>query len=145
MPRNDTYEGLLKSNGLKNTRRRNSILEVLASQYQPVTVDQVFMELHKNDVSINISTVYRILETLVAKGLVLKTNIFGASKSLFELNQMIHKHNFICIGCKQMFAVDDCPFEQYGELLETRMGFQVTGHKLEVYGYCQNCCHLPHP
>jgi Fur family ferric uptake transcriptional regulator len=135
----DAYEVLLKSNGLKNTKRRNSILEVLARTPQPITVDQVFLELQKNDVCINISTVYRILETLVSKGLVLKTNIIGENKSLFELNQMEHKHHFICIGCKKMFAVDDCPFEQYGELIKAKMGFNVTGHKLEIYGYCRNC------
>jgi len=135
----DAYKGLLKSNGLKNTKRRNSILEVLAKTDQPITVDQVCLELHKNDVSINISTVYRILETLISKGLILKTNIIGENKSLFELNRMDHKHHFICMGCKQMFSVDDCPFEQYGKLLQAKMGFNVTGHKLEIYGYCQNC------
>ncbi|MDD3365230.1 MAG: Fur family transcriptional regulator [Syntrophomonas sp.] len=134
-----SYKDLLKSNGLKNTKRRNSILEVLAMSAQPITVDQVFLELQQNNVSINISTVYRILETLVSKGLILKTNIIGENKSLFELNQMEHTHHFICIGCKQMFAVDDCPFEQYGELIQAKMGFNVTGHKLEIYGYCRNC------
>ncbi|PKM78220.1 MAG: transcriptional repressor [Firmicutes bacterium HGW-Firmicutes-15] len=135
----DAYKGLLKNNGLKNTKRRNSILEALAKSAQPITVDQVFLELQRNDVSINISTVYRILETLVSKDLILKTNIIGENKSLFELNQMDHKHHFICMSCRQMFAVDDCPFEQYGELLQSKMGFNVTGHKLEIYGYCQNC------
>jgi Fur family ferric uptake transcriptional regulator len=134
-----TYKELLKSSGLKNTKRRNSILEVLAKTSQPITVDQIFLELQKNDVSINLSTVYRILETLFSKGLILKTNIIGENKSLFELNQMEHKHHFICLGCKQMLSVDDCPFEQYGELLQAKMGFNVTGHKLEIYGYCQNC------
>lgn len=139
MQKVDAYKGLLKNNGLKNTKRRNSILEALAKSAQPITVDQVFLELQRNDVSINISTVYRILETLVSKDLILKTNIIGENKSLFELNQMDHKHHFICMSCRQMFAVDDCPFEQYGELLQSKMGFNVTGHKLEIYGYCQNC------
>lgn len=134
-----SYKDLLKSNGLKNTKRRNSILEVLAMSAQPITVDQVFLELQQNNVSINISTVYRILETLSSKGLILKTNIIGENKSLFELNQLEHKHHFICLGCKQMLSVDDCPFEQYGKLLQDKMGFNVTGHKLEIYGYCQNC------
>ncbi len=139
MQKVDTYKGLLKSSGLKNTKRRNSILEVLAMTSQPITVDQVFLDLQKDDISINISTVYRILETLVSKGLVLKTNIIGENKSLFELNKMEHKHHFICMGCKQMFAVNGCPFEQYGELIQAEMGFKVTGHKLEIYGYCRNC------
>lgn len=135
----DTYKGLLKSNGLKNTQCRNSILEILESLDQPVTADQVFGELKKNDISINISTVYRILEILASKNLVVKTNLIGENKSCFELNRMEHKHHFVCVGCKKVFWVDDCPFQQYGDLLQSKMGIDIIGHKLEIYGYCRNC------
>ncbi|MDD4802466.1 MAG: Fur family transcriptional regulator [Syntrophomonas sp.] len=139
MPSDDTYKSILKSNGLKNTKRRNSILEVLTQIAQPITADQVFLELQKQDVSINLSTVYRILDKLASKGIICRTNLIGDNKSLFELNQMNHRHHLICMGCKQMLAVDDCPFEQYGKLLQARTGFNITGHKLEIYGYCRNC------
>jgi len=136
---NSNYKGLLHSNGLKNTKRRSLILEILAKLEQPVTVDQLFLELKKNDVSINISTVYRILETLVSRDLVTKTNISRENKTYFELNRLEHRHHFVCLDCKQIFWIDDCPLENYCELFQTRTGFDVTGHKLEIYGYCPNC------
>jgi len=136
---NNTYKGLLQSNGLKNTKRRNLILEILATLEQPVTVDQLFWELKKNDISINISTVYRIVDTLVSKHLITKTNISGDNKTYFELNRPEHRHHFICTACKQMFWIDDCPLEDYCALIQTKTGFDVTGHKLEIYGYCPKC------
>ena len=139
MKENNSYKILLQSNGLKSTKGRNLILEILAKLKQPVTVDQLFLELIKKDVSINISTVYRILETLVSRELIIKTNISGENRTFFELNRMEHGHHFICITCKQMFWIDDCPLENYCELLQDRNGFLVTGHKLQVYGYCLNC------
>jgi len=139
MRKADNYKELLKSSGLKNTKRRNSILEILAHMDQPLTVDHIFLELKKKNVSINISTVYRILETLTAKDLVAKSQINGETRTLFELKRQEHKHHFICIDCKKMFWVDDCPFEEYCDLLQARTGFNITGHKLEIYGYCQRC------
>ena len=139
MQENNTYKGLLQSNGLKSTKRRNLILEILATLEQPVTVDQLFWELKKNDISINISTVYRIVEALVSKHLITKTNISGDNKTYFELNRPEHRHHFICTACKQMFWLDDCPLGEYCTLIQTRTGFDVTGHKLEIYGYCPNC------
>ena len=139
MQENDTYKGLLQSNGLKNTKRRNLILEKLATLEQPITVDQLFWELKRNDISINISTVYRILETLASKHLITKTNVSGDNKTYFELKSSGHRHHFICTACKQMFWIDDCPLEVYCALIQSRTGFDVTGHKLEIYGYCPNC------
>ncbi len=139
MKEDNTYKGLLQSHGLKNTKRRNLILEILATLEQPVTVDQIFWELKKNDISINISTVYRIVEALASKHLITKTNISGDNKTHFEVNRPEHRHHFICTTCKQMFWLDDCPLEEYCTLIQTRTGFDVTGHKLEIYGYCPNC------
>jgi len=133
------YNNLLKSNGLKNTKRRNSILEILASMDQPLTVEQIFLELKQKEVPINMSTVYRILETLASKDLIAKSQIIGDNKTYFELKRIEHTHHLICMGCKKMFSVDDCPFEEYCDILQARTGFNITGHKLEIYGYCQSC------
>jgi len=135
----DTYKGLLHSNGLKNTKRRNLILDILAQTEQPLTVDQIFLELKQKDISINISTVYRIVETMVSRDLVIKTNLNGESKTFFELNRKEHGHHIICMNCKQMFWLDDCPLDDYCDLLQEKTGFDITGHKLEIYGYCQKC------
>jgi Fe2+/Zn2+ uptake regulation proteins len=141
MKENDTYKDLLQSHGLKNTKGRNLILEILGSTEQPLTVEQLFWELKQKDVAINISTVYRIAETLVSKHLITKTNIDGDNKTYFELNRPEHGHHFICTACKQMFWIDDCPLEAYCEKIESKTGFDVTGHKLEIYGFCPKCKH----
>lgn len=139
MHKTDDYREALKQKGLKNTRHRNSILEILGNNDQPVTAEQVFLELKRNDVSINLSTVYRILEALVSRNLAVKSSITGDNSALFELNRMEHKHHLVCIGCKKMFSVDGCPFKEYEKLLQDKTGFDVMGHKLEIYGYCRNC------
>jgi Fur family ferric uptake transcriptional regulator len=38
-----------------------------------------------------------------------------------------------------MFPVNGCPLEKYEEWLHEQTGFNFTGHKLELYGYCKSC------
>ncbi len=139
---NDSDNGfreILKHEGLKYTKQRASILKMLTECDQPVGAEQVFLELQKNGVNANLSTVYRILESLASKGIIAKTNIGSDTKVMFEMSSSVHKHRMICINCKKMTSVEGCPLEEYEKMLKDKMGFDVTGHKLEIYGYCEKC------
>ena len=129
----------LRRNGLKNTKHRAEVLKILERSTQPVTADQVYRKLELAGNTISLSTVYRNLELLVEKNIVLKMNAVEGGKSLFELNKMVHRHYLICLGCHKMLPVDDCPLDDYEKSLQKKTGFSVTGHKLEIYGYCRDC------
>jgi len=135
----EDYKDILKREGLKNTKHRNSILQLVKNSDQPVTAEDIFLRLKEDSVSINLSTVYRILDALVSKNLIVKTNITGDSRTFFELSHAEHTHHLVCIGCKKMFSVDGCPLDDYEKALHDRTGFDITGHKLELYGYCRDC------
>ena len=139
MENNDEFRDVLKQEGLKYTKHRASIMKVIIESGLPLGAEQVFIELQGKGVSVNLSTVYRTLESLASKGLIVKTSIGSDTKAMFELNRMEHKHHLICIGCNKMLSVDGCPFDEYEKLLHDKMGFDVTGHKLEIYGYCEKC------
>lgn len=130
---------ILKQEGLKYTKHRASIMKVIAESGQPLSAEQVFLILQESGINVNLSTVYRTLESLASKNLIIKSNIGSDTKALFELNRMEHKHRLICIGCKKMFSVDGCPLEDYERRLHNKTGFDVTDHKLEIYGYCEEC------
>lgn len=106
---------------------------------QPVTAEQVYLALKNLDVAINLSSVYRILNTLVEKCLVIKTNMAGESKAVFERNRFEHKHYVVCTRCKKMISVPGCPLDEYEKKLRDKMGFSIQGHQLEIYGVCKEC------
>ena len=139
MQETGNYSNILKREGLKNTKHRNAILEVIENSIQPISAEQIFLELKEKKNAINISSVYRILESLVSKGLVIKTNITGDSRATYELNHSEHKHHLICSGCKKMFSIDGCPLEEYEKQLKDKMDFDITGHRLEIFGFCKEC------
>ncbi len=139
MSEQTTYKDLLKHDGLKNTRHRNSILHIIEKNTQPVTAEQIYLALKNNDVAINLSSVYRILNTLVDKCLVIKTVMPGENKAVFEMNRFEHKHYVVCTQCKKMVSVPGCPLEEYEKKLRDNTGFQIQGHQLEVFGICREC------
>ena len=58
---------------------------------------------------------------------------------MFELNRLEHKHHIVCVGCKRIFTMDGCPFEEYEKKIQKKLGFDVTGHRFEIFGYCREC------
>jgi len=129
----------LKRTGLKNTKHRAAILEILEKQTQPVTVEQIYTELNKFEISTSLSTVYRELDSLVFNRLAVKVKINENNKTLYEYNRMIHKHYLVCLGCKKMISIDACPLKDYEKKLEEQTHFAITDHKLNLYGYCPEC------
>nr|WP_315020881.1 transcriptional repressor [uncultured Aminipila sp.] len=139
MKKNVKCENILKESGLKNTKHRTTILELLEEVKQPVTAEQIYCQLKEKNISINLSTVYRTLETLSVKDLVLKHSVTNESRALFEYNNKTHKHYLVCMGCKKILSIENCPLHEYEKLLEQKTDFIITGHKLDMYGYCPEC------
>ena len=125
--------------GIKNTRQRNLLYLILEKSGQPMTAEQLFFEVRKTDEGVSLSTIYRILDVFLDKGLVLKSEISGEGKAVFELDHMEHKHHLICLSCRKITPVTNCPLEQFEESLEKKTRYTITSHKLEIYGYCPAC------
>ncbi|MEI6578483.1 MAG: transcriptional repressor [Eubacteriales bacterium] len=139
MSEKSAYKDLLQHDGLKNTKHRNSILKIIEKSAQPVTAEQIYLALLNQAVAINLSSVYRILNTLAEKDLIIKSSMIGDTKAVFELNHFEHRHHVTCTQCKNVISVDGCPLEDYEKKLREKMGFNIQGHQLEIYGVCKNC------
>jgi len=133
------YREMLAGKGLKNTKNRVLILEILDHAPNPMTADEIFILLRRNEPSANLSTVYRTLDTLVKKGLILKATLMEDNRARYEYNRMEHRHHLVCISCNRMIPVTDCPIDEYASALCSREGFEPAGHRLEIYGVCSGC------
>lgn len=129
----------LKRSGLKNTKCRAAILDILEQSDQPVAADRLFHQLNEKNIMLSFSTVYRTLDALTDKKLVKKLTIAGEEKALFEYNRRGHRHYLICLGCKKILAIEHCPLKGYEEILKKETDYAISGHKLDIYGYCPDC------
>lgn len=131
-------KNLLKIHGCKNTKSRQAVVAYLMKADQPAAAEEIFLALHTGGVSTNLSTIYRTLEMLEAKDLVSKT-VMNDGKARYELKGDEHRHHLICTGCRKMVPIDVCPLEALEKQVESTTAFDITGHKLELYGVCPQC------
>lgn len=129
----------IRSSGLKSTKQRCAILETLKQSGQPLAAEQIYAVLANKSLNINLSTVYRVLEAMASKHLVLKLDIMGENKTYFEYNTKKHRHYLVCLDCKKIIAVESCPLRGYEEKLASQTEYEISGHRLDIYGYCQEC------
>ena len=130
---------ILRKYHIRVTRIAESVLEILQENQHPITVEEIFLYLHEKGNEGNISTVYRTIERFMEKGLVYKHAYMAEGKSLYELTGEAHHHYFRCLGCGKLLAVDTCPVDDFVRELSKRLHVEVTGHKLELSGYCEEC------
>jgi Fe2+ or Zn2+ uptake regulation protein len=133
------YENLLKQAGLKRTQQRLQLLELLAHEPAPVSVDALFAQVKGRQMGFTVSrsTLYRSLEQFADKGLVGKTTRPDSGKAYYELAVGRHRHFAVCLGCRKVEEIPEiCPFPDRTILLGE---FTVTGHLLQMYGYCKEC------
>lgn len=126
--------------GIKWTRQRKDVYEVLNQASEPLSAVQIYSRIEKSAGGGNyaVSTIYRILSAFEERGLVTSTTWMGDGTVVYELNRGDHTHYAVCLECHKRVALPDCPFAHIQPEPETG-DFLVTGHKLELYGYCRDC------
>lgn len=136
-------EDMVYPAGLKWTRQRKIVYKVLWGAAEPLSAGQIYRlaEELSGGGEYAMSTVYRILAVFEEMGLVEKSAWLEDGTAVYILNRGGHTHYAVCLACHRRIPLKSCPFA--GLSLEQQAGecpdFVVTGHKLEIYGYCGDC------
>ena len=132
-----TIDDLLKEKNLKVTKNRKIILKSLQKEENPISAEELFDKL-KRENEIDLSTIYRNLNIVVEKGVLLKTtNLDGIN--YYQINNSNHKHFLTCNNCHKKFVIEDCPVHELEEKIEKETGFIINGHNFEFTGICPDC------
>ena len=134
--------------GIKWTRQRKCVYDVLAEANEPLNAHQIYKIVMINmnekvpdgtgEGSYAVSTIYRILGAFEEKHLVSKSNRMDSGTFVYELERGEHTHYAVCLSCHKHIALHECPFEHM-HMSPREDDFKITGHKLELYGYCKDC------
>lgn len=128
---------LLKAKNLRVTKQRKQILQILEIENNPISAEEIFNKL-KDLSNMDLSTIYRNLNILEDKNILLKTtNIDGIS--YYQLNNDQHKHFITCNICHKKFLIENCPIHELEDSIEKETGFMITGHNFEFTGICPAC------
>ena len=126
----------LKKLGLKNTKTRGKIWNILEKSTEPLTAFDISKELSDSDA--NLSTIYRTLTSFSSKGLVTR-EIKNDGKTAFSIKKEEHQHILVCSICHKKIFLKECPFKAVKADVYSETGFLIEDHNIELYGICSDC------
>jgi Fe2+ or Zn2+ uptake regulation protein len=119
------------------TKQKRVILEVLKNTKSHPTADWVYDKVKKKIPNISLGTVYRNLNILKSQGEILEL-CYGKGFSRFDGNACNHYH-FTCENCGKILDVETPIAANIEQEISSQMGVQVSRHRFEFYGSCQDC------
>lgn len=139
MSHHEISSNILQEHGLSQTKHRQLVLDILGATHQFLTADQLYLEIVKQDESVSLSTVYRIVDVFTQKGILHKVMMEGSAQAYYELAHAHHCHHLICTECHRVIHIEGCPIQSYEHTIANQYAFIIQDHRLEIYGICKDC------
>jgi Fe2+ or Zn2+ uptake regulation protein len=137
----DELVGSLKSKGLRKTKLRILLLEILLKSAEPLSAENLIEATIKKGVKTNKTSVYRQLLILKREKIIREVRL-GENRKRYEIFPENHHHHLVCVDCGH---IEDVDAEKDLCYLEKKIAqekkFKVENHSLEFFGLCAKCNH----
>ncbi|MCM3598482.1 MULTISPECIES: peroxide-responsive transcriptional repressor PerR [Bacillaceae] len=127
----------LKQTGVRITPQRHAILEYLIQSMTHPTADDIYKSLESKFPNMSVATVYNNLRVFREVGLV-KELTYGDASSRFDFVTTEHYH-VICEKCGKIVDFHYPGLDEVEHLASHVTGFNVSHHRMEIYGVCGSC------
>lgn len=130
----------LAKNHLKLTHQRELILAAFLKA-DHITAEDLYREItrKKKDHNLGLATIYRTLNLFCEMGIAQQRQ-FGDSRTLYDnVSGKKHHDHLICTRCGGITEFESQPIERLQDEVARKNRFQITSHRLELYGICRNC------
>lgn len=130
-------EGLLRSRGLRVTRPRLAVLDVLASGGH-LDVDEIARRVRDRLDSVSTQAVYDVLGALSRAGLARRIEPAG-SPARYEARTGDNHHHVVCRGCGEVADIDCAVGAAPCLEADSAHGFEVDEAEVTFWGLCPAC------
>ena len=131
----------LSERGIRLTRQRRVILQVMDNAEQHLDVDQIFARAKDLDSGVHLVTVYRTIELLKKQGLIDELDLLHlrGDRHYYETHGPRDHIHVACLKCGKVREFESRLYEQLKSQIEKDFGMKVTISRTEVGGYCAEC------
>ncbi|CAK6551282.1 MAG: Fe2+ or Zn2+ uptake regulation protein Fur/Zur [Candidatus Midichloria mitochondrii] len=128
-------ELICQAANIKMTPQRKVIAEVVSNSSDHPDVEEIYKRANLIDPNISLATVYRTVSLLELHNLLKKLEI-GDGKARYEANysNARHHHHLIDVDSGEILEFADEELEQLKEKIAKKLGYELTDHRLELYG-----------
>ena len=96
-------------------------------------VEELYRRASARDDRISIATVYRTVRLLEEKG-ILERRDFGGGRARYEPTEHGQHHHLIDVDTGKVIEFDDPGTSAWSQAIAARLGFELVGHRLELFG-----------
>ncbi|MFV0415709.1 MAG: Fur family transcriptional regulator [Chthoniobacterales bacterium] len=131
----------LRSEGMRVTKGRKTILEVLFAANEPLTLNEIQTRAEATGLDIpDYATVFRMIASLQKLGLVYRVNLLRAN-SYYELRDpAVDCDYLICRDCDKVIPLQPgIPTNDMQHRIQQEYGFSRLSHSVEFFGRCPEC------
>ncbi|MEM9698535.1 MAG: Fur family transcriptional regulator [Pseudomonadota bacterium] len=119
--------------GLRLTGQRRIIAQVIEESDDHPDVEELFKRGVARDAGISIATVYRTVKLFEEAGILDKLE-FGDGRARYEDAERDHHDHLIDLKSGEVIEFVDEEIEALQERIAQKLGYQLRGHRLELYG-----------
>ncbi len=137
----DTIKQSLKKRGIRLTRQRQILLDLIDSSGQHLDAEHLYQMARSRDPKINRVTVYRTLKLLKESGLVDELDLmhYDGDQHYYETRRKQEHAHVVCLGCGKVEEFFGEPLQKIRKQVEGSLGYEIAIVRTEIGGYCQNC------
>ena len=129
----DTIISRCEAKGLRMTGQRRIIGQVLQESKDHPDVEELYTRASALDAGISIATVYRTVKLFEEAG-ILERLEFGDGRARYEDAERDHHDHLIDMNSGEVIEFVDPEIEALQEKIAAKLGYELRGHKLELYG-----------
>lgn len=132
-PQGPDFDEMLRAAGLRITRPRRVILEILHTAEGHPDAFEIHAHAAARRAGISLATVYRTVKALEESGAV-QRHAFDGGPSRFEQVGAGHHDHLIDIETGEVIEFISSRIEALQEEIADRLGYEIVHHRLELYG-----------
>jgi Fur family ferric uptake transcriptional regulator len=129
--------GRIVASGRRRTMSRQAVIQVIVDCHGHISAEEIASRVQQDFPSMDVSTVYRTLETL--RGLDIVDRVYFADGStVYHLRD--HQHHHLC--CERCGSVQELPVSLMANVEEDllrQFGFELHQRPLGLFGICRDC------
>jgi Fe2+ or Zn2+ uptake regulation protein len=131
----------IRGRGIRLTRQRRVILEVMDNAEQHLDVDQILERAQKTDAGVHLVTVYRTIDLLKKLGLIDELDLLHlrGDRHYYESHGPRDHIHVACLRCGKVREFESRLYEQLKQQIARDFKMKVTVSRTEVGGYCEEC------
>jgi Fur family ferric uptake transcriptional regulator len=134
-------QGSLKKRGIRLTRQRQILLDLIEQSGQHLDAEKLYELAKSRDPKINRVTVYRTLKMLKDGQLIDELDLmhWAGGQHYYETRAKQEHAHVVCLRCGKVEEFYGEPLQKLRRQIESHFGFHILVARTEVGGYCSHC------